>query len=73
MKCDLERALGVEVEVPYHHAPLEELIERAERHNGSDAWTASPIAREHFETWGAVFQPPDDEEMILIDTLANGG
>ena len=39
------RALGVEVELHYLHAPLEELIERAERRNESADWTASPIVR----------------------------
>jgi predicted kinase len=44
------RALGVEVELHYLDAALEELIERAERRNASGEWTASPIIRSHFET-----------------------
>jgi predicted kinase len=44
------RALGVEVELHYLDAALEELIERAERRNASGEWTASPITRSHFET-----------------------
>jgi predicted kinase len=61
------RALGVGVELHYLDAPLEELIERAERRNASGEWTASPITRAHFETWATVFQPPDEEEIRLFD------
>jgi predicted kinase len=61
------RTLGVGVELHYLHAPLEELIERAERRNGSGEWTASPITRAHFEEWATMFQPPDEEELLLFD------
>ena len=61
------RALGVGVELHYLDAPLEELIERAERRNVSDEWTASPITRAHFEEWVTIFQPPDEEELSLFD------
>src|SRR3984885_5224779 len=61
------RALGVGVELHYLDAPLEELIERAERRNTSGEWTASPITRDHFETWATMFQPPDEEEIQLFD------
>jgi predicted kinase len=61
------RALGVGVELHYLDAPLEELIERAERRNASGEWTASPMTRAHFERWATIFQPPDDEEILLFD------
>ena len=61
------RALGVGVELHYLDAPLDELIERAERRNESGEWAASPMARAHFEEWATVFQPPDEEEMLLFD------
>jgi hypothetical protein len=46
---------------------LEELIERAERRNASGEWEASPMTRVHFERWAAIFQPPDEEEILLFD------
>src|SRR2546425_12734498 len=61
------RALGVGVELHYLDAPLEELIERAERRNASGEWTASPMTRAHFERWATIFQPPDEEEILLFD------
>ena len=67
------RALGVGVELRYLQAPLEELIERAERRTASGEWTAAPMTRAHFETWAAVFQPPDEEELRLFDEPAAGG
>jgi predicted kinase len=67
------RALGVGVELHYLHAPLEELIARAERRNVSGEWTAAPMQRAHFEAWATIFQPPDEEEMSLFDEpLATG-
>jgi hypothetical protein len=67
------RALGVGVELHYLHAPLDELIERAQRRNVSGEWTAMPMTRAHFETWATIFQPPDSEEMCLFDQpLAEG-
>ena len=67
------RALGVGVELRYLHAPLEELIERAERRTASGEWTAAPMTRAHFETWATIFQPPDEEELLLFDEpVANG-
>ena len=61
------RASGVGVELHYLDAPLEELIERAERRTASGEWTASPMTRAHFETWATMFQPPDEEEIRLFD------
>ena len=61
------RALGVGVELYYLDAPLEELIERAERRNVSGEWSASPMTRAHFEQWAGSFQPPDEEELLLFD------
>ena len=61
------RALGVGVELRYLDAPLDELIERAERRTTSGEWTASPMTRAHFEEWATIFQPPDDEEILLFD------
>src|SRR3984957_4521625 len=61
------RALGVGVELHYLHAPLDELIERAERRNASGEWTAAPMTRAHFESWATIFEPPDDEELLLFD------
>jgi hypothetical protein len=51
----------------YLDAPLEEIVERAERRNASGEWTASPMTRAHFEKWATIFQPPDEEEMLLFD------
>jgi predicted kinase len=61
------RALGVGVELHYLDAPLEELIQRADRRTVSGEWTASPMTRTHFETWATIFQPPDEEEILLFD------
>ena len=61
------RALGVGVELHYLDGPLDELIERADRRTSSGEWTASPITRAHFEEWAAIFQPPDEEEVLLFD------
>jgi predicted kinase len=61
------RALGVGVELHYLDAPLEELVARAERRTASGEWTASPMTRAHFEQWATIFQPPDEEEMLLFD------
>lgn len=60
------RALGVGVELHYLSVPFEELVARAERRNAGE-WTASPITRAHFERWAEIFQPPDEEEMLLFD------
>ena len=62
------RALGVGVELHYLDAPLEELIERADRRTASGEWTAAPITRAHFEQWATIFQPPDEKELLLFDT-----
>src|SRR5215204_3814149 len=67
------RALGVGVELHYLDAPLDELIERAERRNASGEWTASPMTRDHFETWASIFQPPDEEEILLFDEFVADG
>jgi predicted kinase len=64
------RALGVGVELHYLHAPLEELIERAQRRNTSGEWSASPMMPAHFQEWATVFQPPDEEELLLYDEPA---
>ncbi|MGZ4691303.1 MAG: AAA family ATPase, partial [Acidimicrobiia bacterium] len=61
------RALGVGVELHHLDVPLEELIERAEHRNASGEWTASPMNRTHFERWATIFQPPDEEEILLFD------
>jgi predicted kinase len=67
------RTLGVGVELHHLDAPLEELIERAERRNASGEWTASPITRAHFEQWATTFQAPDEDEILLFDMpLAKG-
>src|SRR5437764_13132197 len=60
------RAWGVGVELHYLAAPVEELIERAERRNASGEWTAAPITRLHFEKWSTVFQPADEAETLLF-------
>ena len=49
------RALGVSVELHYLDAPLEELIQRAERRTASGEWTAAPMTRADFETWATDF------------------
>lgn len=61
------RALGASVELHYLEAPLEELVERAERRTASGEWTAAPTTRAHFEAWATIFQPPDEEELRLFD------
>ena len=61
------RALGVGVELHHLDAPLEELIERAQRRQASGEWTASPMTRDHFEQWATIFQPPNEEEVLLFD------
>src|SRR4051812_14173414 len=61
------RALGVGVELHHLDAPLDELIERAERRTASGEWTAAPITREHFERWATTFEPPDEAELLLFD------
>ncbi|MGH8994881.1 MAG: AAA family ATPase [Acidimicrobiales bacterium] len=61
------RALGAGVELHYLDAPLEVLIERADRRTTSGEWTASPMTRAHFEKWSTIFQPPDEEEFLLFD------
>ena len=64
------RALGVGVELHYLDGPLDELIERADRRTASGEWTASPMTRAHFEEWATIFQPPDEEEILLFDEPA---
>ena len=64
------RALGVGVELHYLDAPLEVLIERAQRRNASGEWSASHMTREHFEQWARNYQPPDEEELMLFDEPA---
>jgi predicted kinase len=67
------RALGVGVELHYLDAPLEELIERAERRNVTGEWTAAPMTRDHLEQWATIFQPPDEEEFLLFDQPVTDG
>lgn len=61
------RSLGVGVEMHVLGAPLDELVERADRRTASGEWTASPITRAHFDEWATIYQPPDDEELLLFD------
>jgi predicted kinase len=61
------RALGVDVELRFLDAPLDELIERAERRTASGEWSAAPMTRAHFERWATIFQPPDEAELQLYD------
>lgn len=61
------RSLGVGVELHFLDAPLDELIERADRRTALGEWTASPMTRAHFEEWATIFQPPDQEELLLFD------
>ena len=67
------RAMGVSVDLHYLEAPLEELIERAERRHASGEWTASPMTRAHFEKWATIFQPPDEDERLLFDEFVAEG
>jgi predicted kinase len=64
------RALGVGVELHYLDAPLREVIERAQRRNESGEWIAAPMTPAHFEHWAGIFQPPDEEELLLFDEPA---
>jgi predicted kinase len=61
------RALEVGVELHFLHAPLEELIERAEHRTAAGEWTAAPMTRAHFEEWSRMFESPDEEELALFD------
>jgi predicted kinase len=61
------RSLGVGVELHFVHAPLDELIERADRRTELGEWTAAPMTRAHFEEWSKILQPPDEEEFSLFD------
>ncbi len=61
------RALGAGVELHYLNAPLEELIERAQRRHESGEWRAAPMRRVHFEQWATMFEAPDEEELLLYD------
>jgi len=61
------RALGAGVELHFLDAPLDELIERADRRTEAGEWTAAPMTRAHFEEWSSMFEPPDDEEFRLFD------
>jgi predicted kinase len=61
------RSLGVEVELHFLDAPLDELIKRADRRTAVGEWTAAPITRAHLEEWSAILQPPDEEEFSLFD------
>lgn len=61
------RSLGVGVELHFLDAPLDELIERADRRTALGEWTASPMTRAHFEEWATILQPPDEEEFRLFD------
>ena len=67
------RALGAKVELHYLSVPLEELIQRAEGRNASGEWRAAPMTRAHFEEWTTIFQPPDEEEILLFDEPAADG
>ncbi len=66
------RALGVGVELHYLDAPLDELIRRADYRNVSGEWTASPMTADHFANWATMFQPPDEDEMLLFDEPVAG-
>jgi hypothetical protein len=57
----------VDVELRFLDAPLDELIERAERRTASGEWSAAPMTRAHFERWATIFQPPDEAELQLYD------
>ena len=57
-------ALGARFQIRYTHAPLEELCRRLEargREGRQDVF--STITREDVESWAALFQPPDQEEL----------
>jgi predicted kinase len=65
------RALGVEVELHYLTAPVDELVRRADRRTATGEWTAAPITREHVEAWALLFEAPDDAELGLFDAPAS--
>ncbi len=62
-----EEFRGVGVKLHDLDGPLEELIERAERRNVSGEWTGPSMTRGHFAEWASIFQPPDEEELLLFD------
>lgn len=65
------RALGVGVELHHLDAPLEILIERAQRRSATGEWSAAPMTRAHFEAWATVFEAPSEEELLLFDDPAS--
>jgi len=64
------RALGVGVELHYLDAPLEELIERAQRRNASGEWSASPMTRAHFEGWQQSFKHQTRKSSCCLTSLS---
>ena len=67
------RALGADVELHVLDAPLDELLERAQRRSSTGEWRAAPITRADFERWAAVFERPDQDELLLFDPPVGRG
>ena len=58
------RELGASVELHYLTAPLEELYRRI----GTRAMEDPPITWEAVQAWGAIIEPPTEEELALFDS-----
>jgi predicted kinase len=62
------RQLGVDVELHYLDVPIEELLRRVEKRNGSGIWrNAAPITRGHLERWSEMLERPESTELALFD------
>jgi predicted kinase len=61
------RGLGVDVELHYMAAPVEESWRRLEVRNEKDEPGAVPITRADLDKWAAQFEAPDAAELALFD------
>ena len=61
------RSLGVEVELHYLEAPVDELWRRLEIRNKQALPGTAPIKREDLEKWALQFDAPDATELALFD------
>ena len=61
------RDLGVDVELHYLPASMEDLWVRVAERNLLPPWDSAPITREHMAAFEAFFDPPDEAELSLFD------
>jgi predicted kinase len=62
------RRIGVGVELHYLDVPVDELWRRIDARNADPPWDEHPISRAHLDSWLAVFQAPEPDELRLFDT-----